>query len=245
VTYFMRRQQGSSEAGAGAPPSAVERAAFDRILREAGLAELRAEFQAIVRGCEGRARQAQEQAQAAEQRGRASEEQLAQGRERVAAELAALREQQAAARREHEEQRRRQTQELLEKRQQLTEAYGGVVQEAQRSHEAALAADRRLMVVEVERESLKRRVDALEADALELAKTRRLCDDLRCRHASAEAAAEASARLQELQASQLLRLEAELRELRAAWQLRDRELTHRAAVLELQLQARGLGGDAP
>ena len=233
------RQEGHEAAAAQADGAeAAARAA------EAGLAELRAEFQAIVRGCEGRARQAQEQAQAAEQRGRASEEQLAQGRERVAAELAALREQQAAARREHEEQRRRQTQELLEKRQQLTEAYGGVVQEAQRSHEAALAADRRLMVAEVERESLKRRVDALEADALELAKARRLCDDLRCRHASAEAAAEASARLQELQASQLLRLEAELRELRAAWQLRDRELTHRAAVLELQLQARGLGGDA-
>lgn len=202
---------------------------------------LRAEFQAIVQSCESRGRQARLQCRAAEERSRAAEEQLEAGRQRVAEELGRLREQQATAKRDYEELRRRATQELLEKRQLMAEAYSGVALEAQRSHESALAADRRLMVVEVERESLKRRVDALEVDALELAKTRRLFDDVRLRHASAESNAEASAKLQALQAAQLLRLEAELRDLRTASQQRDRELTRKAAVLELQLQAHGVG----
>jgi len=122
----------------------------------------------------------------------------------------------------------------------MTEAYSGIVQDSQRAREAAMSADRRLMMVEVEKDSLKRRVDALEEDSRELAKTRRLYDDVRFRHAAAEAANEASAKLQEMQKSQLQRLEAELREVRVQAQQRDLEMTRRTATLELQLQARGI-----
>ena len=122
----------------------------------------------------------------------------------------------------------------------MTEVYSGIVQESQRSREAALSADRRLMMTEVEKESLKRRVEALEVDSVELAKTRRLYDDVRFKHASAEATAEASSKMQDMQRSQMLRLETELREVRGAAQQRDLELTRKTATLELQLQARGI-----
>ena len=114
------------------------------------------------------------------------------------------------------------------------------MQDAQRSREAALAADRKLMTMEVEKESLKRRVEALAGDNQELAKTRRLYDDVRFRHASAEACVEASQKLQELQRAQLQRLETELHEVRAAARQRELEQTHRVATLELQLQANGI-----
>ena len=96
------------------------------------------------------------------------------------------------------------------------------------------------MMTEVEKESLKRRVDALSNDSQELAKTRRLYDDVRFKHASAEASVEASQKLQELQRAQLLRLETELHEVRAAARQRELEQTHRLATMELQLQAHGI-----
>jgi heme oxygenase len=96
------------------------------------------------------------------------------------------------------------------------------------------------MMMEVEKDSLKRRVESLEIDSQELSKTRRLYDDVRFKHVSAEATVEASIKVQEMQRSQLQRLETELREVRAAAQLRDLELTRKTATLELQLQARGI-----
>jgi len=96
------------------------------------------------------------------------------------------------------------------------------------------------MLLEVEKESLKRRVDALSGDSQELAKTRRLYDDVRFRHAAAEASVEASQKLQELQRGQLQRLETELHDVRAAARQRELEQAHRAATMELTLRAHGI-----
>ena len=201
---------------------------------------VKADFEAIVRSCEERAAAAHGNKEQADRRCEAAEACLAAERARLGTEAELLEEEKGRLRRSTEEARRQQTQELLERRQLLAEAYTGIVQDAQRSREAALAADRKLMTMEVEKESLKRRVEALAGDNQELAKTRRLYDDVRFRHASAEACVEASQKLQELQRAQLQRLETELHEVRAAARQRELEQTHRVATLELQLQANGI-----
>ena len=219
---------------------AAERASGAERTKRNDLEEIKADFQEIVRQCEQRTSTACQEREHAERRSMDAESALEEGLRRVEEEKAKLEEEKQAARKDQEEVRRRQTQELLEKRQMMTEVYSGIVQESQRSREAALSADRRLMMTEVEKESLKRRVEALEVDSVELAKTRRLYDDVRFKHASAEATAEASSKMQDMQRSQMLRLETELREVRGAAQQRDLELTRKTATLELQLQARGI-----
>ena len=219
---------------------ASEKAGGVERLQRSDLEEIKADFQVIVRECEGRASAACKERDLAQQRSERAEQTLQEGRQTVSEEMARLAEEKEVAKRDQEEFRRRQTQDLLEKRQMMTDAYSGVVQEAQRSREAALSADRKLMMTEVEKESLKRRVDSLETDSLELSKTRRLYDDVRFKHISAEATVEASSKMQEMQKSQLLRLETELRDVRTAARQRDLELTRKAATLELQLQARGI-----
>ena len=224
-----RLQQSASERSLGLDEAAKR-----------SLESVKADFEAIVRSCEERAAAAHGEKELAEQRCEAAEASLAEERVRLAADAARLLEEKENLRRSSEDTRRQQTQELLERRQLLTEAYTGIVQDAQRSREAALSADRKLMMTEVEKESLKRRVDALSNDSQELAKTRRLYDDVRFKHASAEASVEASQKLQELQRAQLLRLETELHEVRAAARQRELEQTHRLATMELQLQAHGI-----
>jgi hypothetical protein len=220
--------------------SAAERSLGLDEAAKRSLEGVKAGFEAIVRSCEERAAAAHGERELAERRSEAAEASLAQERERLAAEQALLAEEKEKLRRSSEDTRRQQTQELLERRQQLNEVYAGIVQDAQRCREAALSADRKLMMTEVEKESLKRRVDALSVDSQELAKTRRLYDDVRFKHASAEASVEASQKLQELQRAQLLRLETELHEVRAAVRQRELEQTHRVATMELQLQAHGI-----
>jgi len=220
--------------------AAAEHASGAERSKRNDLEEIKADFLEIVRQCEQRASAASQERDRAHRRSEEAERALEEGLRMVAEEKARLEEEKEAARKEQEEVRRKQTQELLEKRQMMTEAYSGIVQESQRSREAALSSDRRLMMTEVEKESLKRRVEALEVDSVELSKTRRLYDDVRFKHASAEAAVEASSKMQEMQKSQMLRLETELREVRGAAQQRDLELTRKTATLELQLQARGI-----
>jgi len=204
------------------------------------LEDIKADFEVIVRQCEARAFGACDERDRAQKRCEDAEFRLAEERKRVGEEVEMLKEQREAARREQEEVRRKQTQDLLQKRQQLAEAYSGIVQDSQRAREVSLSSDRKLMMMEVEKDSLKRRVESLEIDSQELSKTRRLYDDVRFKHVSAEATVEASVKVQEMQKSQLQRLETELREVRATAQLRDLELTRKTATLELQLQARGI-----
>jgi hypothetical protein len=208
--------------------------------RKAGLKELQEEFAEIVRDCESRVAVAREEKAKAERRCEDAEFLLSEGRRKVVEELGRLEELEAAGRREQEQARRKQTQELLERRQVMTEAYSGIVQDAQKAREAALSSDRKLMMAEVEKESLKRRLLCLENERVELAKTRKLYDDVRFKHASAEASLEAFVRLEELQKGQLQVLELELRQLRGASQQRDLELTRKVATLELRLQAHGI-----
>lgn len=224
-----RLQQAASERALGLDEAAKQ-----------SLESIKADFEAIVRSCEERASAAHSDRELAERRCAAAEASLAAERERLAEEAACLNQEKEQLRKGHEDMRRQQTQELLERRQVLTEAYAGIAQDAQRSREAALSADRKLMTLEVEKESLKRRVDALSLDSQELAKTRRLYDDVRFKLVAAEATVEASQKLQELERSQLLRLEAELQEVRAAARHRELEQMRRTAIMELQLQAHGI-----
>jgi len=204
------------------------------------LEDIKADFEVIVRQCEARAFGACDDRDRAQKRCEDAEFLLAEERKRVGEEVEMLKGQREAARREQEEVRRKQTQDLLQKRQQLAEAYSGIMQDSQRAREASLSSDRKLMMMEVEKDSLKRRVESLENDSQELSKTRRLYDDVRFKHVSAEATVEASVKVQEMQKSQLQRLETELREVRATAQQRDLETTRKTATLELQLQARGI-----
>jgi len=224
----------------GALAEIKESSAFLKTSQRRDLDEIKADFQAIVAHCESRALAAQEACSAAEQRSEHAEELFRGGRLEVEVEMRKLEEQKEASRRENEEIRRKQSQDLMEKKQVMVEAYSNIAQDAQRARESSMCSDRKLMMLEVEKDSLKRRIESLELDGLELAKTRRLLDDVRFKHTAAEAYVESSLKLQEMQKIQIQKLETEVRDVRSAAQQRDLDLTRKTAVLELQLQARGI-----
>ena len=162
------------------------------------------------------------------------------GAEKAQQEKQRLDEEREAFHREQEELRKKQTQDLLHKKQVMNEAYSSIVQDSQRCRESAATSDRKLMVLEVERESLKRRVDVLELEGEEYRKLKRLHEEVRYKQASTEASLQASERLLEMKKAQLLTVEEELQKLRVASQARDFDLLKRTAMLELQLQACGV-----
>lgn len=213
------------------------RAQTDEMAVRASLEELRLEFAAIVRSCDARAAAMVEQRDAARAEAGACEEALAEGEARVQRERQRLDEERASFAADLEQQRKQQTQELLQRKQLLTEAYSAIAQDSQRCRDAAAASDRKLMVVEVERESLKRRLEILEAEGEELRKLRRQYEEVRFKQASTEASLQASERLQQMKQAQLLSLEEDLKKLRASAQEKDFELLKKTAMLELQLQA--------
>lgn len=204
------------------------------------LEELRLEFTAIARRCERRTAEEAAQRDEATAEARACETALQAGVERAQQEQRRLEEEREAFLREQEEQRRKQTQELLQRKQLMNEAYSSIVQDSQRCREAAASSDRKLMLLEVERESLKRRVDVLELESEELRKLKRRHEEVRYKQASTEASLQASERMLEMKKAQVLTVEEELQKLRAASQARDFDLLKRTAMLELQLQACGV-----
>jgi Guanylate-binding protein, N-terminal domain len=204
------------------------------------LEELRLEFTAIVRRCERRAAEEAAQRAEAEAEARACERAMQEASERAQREQRRLDEEREAFLREQEEQRRKQTQELLQRKQLMNEAYSSIAQDSQRCREAAASSDRKLLLLEVERESLKRRVDVLELESEELRKLRRQHEEVRYKQASTEASLQASERMLEMRRAQVLTAEEELQKLRAASQARDFDLLKRTAMLELQLQACGV-----
>ena len=204
------------------------------------LEELRVEFTAIVRRCERRASEEAAQRDEATEEARACAQALQLGAEKAQQEKQRLDEERETFYRELEELRKKQTQDLLHKKQVMNEAYSSIVQDSQRCRDSAAASDRKLMVLEVERESLKRRVDVLELEGEEYRKLKRLHEEVRYKQASTEASLQASERLLEMKKAQLLTVEEELQKLRVASQAKDFDLLKRTAMLELQLQACGV-----
>ena len=206
----------------------------------ASLEEMRLEFSAILQRCEKRTCEETAQRNAALEESRSSEHALNEGLARAERQMEVLAGQREAFQRDQDEAKKKQTQELLQRKQMMTEAYAAIVQDSQKCREASAAADRKLLVLEVERESLKRRVDVLELESDELRKLRKLYEEVRYKHASTEASLQASERVQDMRKAQLLTAEEEIQKLRASAQARDLELLKRTVMLELQLQACGI-----
>lgn len=198
----------------------------------AALEELRTHFEALAGASGARASQA-------EAKLRATLAQLAASEEAAAREVQEAQERCRRTAEAQEQERREAAARLAQRTQLLRESYDAMVREANKSRDDANASERRVLLLEVERESLKRRAEALQTEAQDVAKSRRLCEELRERSSASQVARDEAVTALELERRQLQKLEATLRETQQAAQQRDREAAFRIARLEVELAARG------
>lgn len=232
--------QTSRAAETGLEAQLASRAQNEELSVHASLEEMRLDFTEIVKKCELRTAQEIEQRNRALQEREAYAQQLAEGYEDVQRIRAELEDRREAYARDFEESKRKQTQELLQRKQIMSDAYAEIAQDSQRCRESSIASERKLMLVEIERDSLKRRIDALDLEGEDFRKLKRQYEELRYKSASMEASLQASDRMNDLRKSQLLSAEEELQKLRSSCQQRELDLQRRTVMLELQLQACGV-----
>jgi len=216
----------AAQAQAPAPPAA------DAAAEAAALAALTAHFEAVAGAVGARAQEAE-----AALRERSA--QLAACEAAAAEEAEAAREHVRRAAEAQERERQEHAARLAQRSQLLRESYDAMVKEAAKSRADANASERRVLLLEVERESLKRRAESQQLEGQELAKARRRCEELRERGAADALARDEAATALELERRQQQKLEAQLRELQQATGQREREHAFRIARLEVELAARG------
>ena len=221
---------------------ADRQAELERVNRAhaADLETLQANFQQIVQQTSLRARSADEQRREALARAEALEARIRRADESVEQERAHAQDRCRAVMAEAEEQRRAASMALAQRAQLLKESHENVVAESQKARERAAAAERKLMTLEVQNESLKRRLDAAHQDGEELTKLRRLSEEQRARLSTAETAAERSSCAVDAQRRVVKQLEEELRAAQQRAQEVERGRTLRIAQLEMELQSRGV-----
>jgi hypothetical protein len=205
----------------------------ERRRQEEDVAALRASFQQVLGQGDARCREAAARAEAAELR-------LGRGEEALERERQLLEERRRQLQQEGDEQRKAISLALAQKQQLMKESHDALVAEGQRARERASTSERRLLTVEVQAESLKRRLDASQQDSEELAKLRRTHDETRGRLGALEGAAERSASALETQKRLVRQLEDELRSREQRGQEEKRASALRIAQLEMELQSLGV-----
>ena len=201
---------------------------------------LRSSFQQILQQTEARAKTAEEQREEVR-----IQLESAEARSRHAEELAEYERVQAqekckTALSDADEHRRKASLQLAQRAQLMKESHESIIQENQKARERAATAERLLMTLEVQNESLKRKLEVAQQDSQEINKLRRLSEEHKGKLGISEAALERATNAAESQRRLVRQQEEELRVLQQRLQDSDRERTLRIAQLEMELQGRGL-----
>jgi len=224
---------------AAARLGAQERVELERARHAEDLDALKASYHQVLAQVEGRARTAEERRKEAADRTEDAELRALRAEEGADRERKVLEDRRRQLHAEAEEQRRAASLSLAQKAQIMKEAHEALITESGKARERAAASERKLMTLEVQADSLKRRLDIALQDGDELAKLRRLHEEQRCRLGALEIAMERSTTALEAEKRERRRIEEDLRvvEMRSLDEKRSSSL--RIANLEMELQSYG------